>query len=251
MKRGVALACLALLAVAGPVTFSLERSPGYSAMAKVVGVRVDHFPAPRHPDYLSRLLQDPTLRLRMSATYDLVPHRAAPFTAIPHITVRSITGVLLGVAYHAATPVRARDVVNDLANQLVDSSQRELQSMAKSRIALLNEKSLRNRGSRYALVGELAGLKRLVRVPPPRVHVAAFARRPALRTWADRLADKLPGGFPTRPAPAAAGLAGLLLLAVFIGIKRVASLGRDGADDRGPGEQVLVRSKQRADSSAA
>jgi hypothetical protein len=208
-RRRIAWASIALFLVGGPVGFTLARESEFPASVELFPGPVKPYASELDPAYYTSLLADPELQkqMRLNARAGVAEYRRAvigtPEGRVPlRITVR------------ADRPARARELVNALAPQIVGASRRELRTRATRDAGVLRSR-LRSRRldrtARRAARRQIRRLDRLLASTRDPAVLGQLAPTPRLRSWADRLADALPGGFRTRPSPMGAGLAGLFM----------------------------------------
>lgn len=207
-RRRIFWALVAAVLILGPVAFNLGRADGFSARVEIFPRPVGPFPAVNDQSYYRGLLADPELRIAMdtSVAARTSEYRRVRFGRVPdHRT--------LFVSFQDADPDRAREFVNALAPQIANSTGRPLVPVVQRRAAALIAKAsdARRRSTARRLRRRAARLARLLQAPQ-RVVLGRGAARPELTHWADRFADSLPGGFPTRADPIAAGVGGLVVL---------------------------------------
>lgn len=204
--RKLVLVAAAIAMAAIPIAFNLARAETVNASIEIFPVRVADFPAPSAPGYLLALLRSTAARrdLAVRAARRQVPSNPS------RLVVAATTGVAYGgrrvqtltITVSAPTPTRAVESANGRALAIVFASARDLAKLARARL------------ERTMTRAQHEVLSRLISSPSPRFALGRRARATASTRWADRVVASLPGTFPTRPNPWAAGAGGLLLVAV-------------------------------------
>jgi hypothetical protein len=210
-RRLVWIAIAALLVVV-PLSFNLARAPDFKASVELFPSAVAPYPPITDPSYYRSFLGDPELRRQMQIN---VGEGVADYRDVT-IDRDSSTGRLkLTVA--AATPAKAQRFINGLAPQIAGATRRQLGVQARRDRAKLRARLSPTlpRTKQLALRRQLRRLGRFGEFPPGRVLIGHPASMPRLKSWADRLVADLPGDFPSRPNPAWAALAGLLVAATL------------------------------------
>lgn len=210
-RRALWIAIAALLVV-GPVAFNLGRESHFRASVEIYPGAVAPYARVAAPAYWRGLLRDPELRRQTALNVG----NATPDYAHVSLAADPRTHALR-LTYADDTPSDARTVVNALGPQLAGASSRQLSRRAQAD-AIRIRAELTGRvpaARRAALRRRLAAVVRLGPFPPPRAVVGPRASNPRLDGWGDRLADALPGPFPRRASPLAAGLAGLAVAMVL------------------------------------
>ena len=211
-RRRLAWIAVAAVLVIGPLAFNLAREPDFEASVELVPREVRPYPAIVDPRYYLALLADPELHNQMRLN---VGQGVARYEDVS--IGREREGSPLMVTVKADSPRDAQLFINGLAPQIAGATQRQLgrqasRDLERARRSLPGmpvgerRRMLRGRIRRLASFGEF---------PPARVLPGAPAPLPALDRWADRLVADLPGDFRSRPSPAWAALAGLLVAATL------------------------------------
>src|SRR3954451_6175777 len=211
-RSRIAWAALATLLVVGPVVFTLARSAEFTVSAEIAPNAVGPYPPVFDAAVYRGFLADPELQSQMRLSVKAEPSEYLG------ATIRPTAVGTLALAIASERPAHARALINALGPQLSEASRRSLAArvhMDATRLrARLRAKGLSS-AQRRVLGRQLRPLDRLDPPPPGALVLHLPAPQPKLSSWADRVADALPGEFPTRPSPIAAALAGLLIAAAL------------------------------------
>jgi hypothetical protein len=215
--RRLAWVAVAVVLTAVPFAFNAARAASFSASVDLFPTRVGAYPLEVDPAYWRRLGRERDLWLEMYRNTGARPaeYRDAALRALDRPPRVRLT-------VEAPSPARAQELVNALGPQLVGASARTLavridRDIEATRAALPEARGAEARALQRRL-RRLRGLDARTPFPPPRAVMGQPAARPPIRGWADRVADAMPGTFPSRPSPVWAGLAGLLLALTAWGI---------------------------------
>jgi hypothetical protein len=202
---------VAAILVLGPAIFTLLRDSRFEATTELTPVAVAGYPEVTDPAYYRGLLGDPAIAAEILRTTGL-GLRSADVELGPGSGGRSVVVTTTG-----ATPKQAHTLVNALAHQLSQATRRQLAAEVQRELATLRPlESAKGRGPlRRRLDDRIEELEALGPLPPARAVPARPAPVPEPERWADRVVDALPGGFPGRPSPFWAAVAGLLLAATL------------------------------------
>lgn len=203
-RRRAWLAVLAVLTL-GPIVLTVTRAPSFPASVELFPRRVGPYSAMTQPGYYRRLLLDAELRRETVRNAGAFPRE---------ITIASGGRGSLRVTVRTAVHTRAPLMANALARQIAGATRRDLLAAIARDIATSRRKlrsGLYTPVERRRLSAAIRELQRLLPTPPERVVLGPAPPPPRLTRIGDRLANAMPGAFPHRPDPAAAGLAGLLL----------------------------------------
>ncbi len=208
--RRIAWLVVAAVLVLGPALFNLARSSTYPATVQIVLLEVDPLPLERDPAVYQRLLADRELQTQMFLNVEAMPAEYAN-------TEFRRTERGLSITTRAKRPERARRLAVAVADQLRVASTRAARRAADVRIQdiTVELRTEQRRRERLRLFRERRALRELGPVPPAAVAPVLPAPPPTLPTWADRLADRVPGELPGRASPVWAALAGLVLFATL------------------------------------
>lgn len=206
-RRLLAWALVAAVLTAGPVALTLQRASSYSAHVVAVGAQVPGLP-PIGIDDVRALLSDPGTRVAIAED--------AGLRALPAVVdgVRVSPGDLPGdydVAATAATPERARALAGAAGVRLAAASAGQVGAIAIRDLTRLRALPPAHGGAAAARARRIAALTRALPPSPARLVLGPRPGDPPIARRADRFVQRLPGAFPPRPAPAAAGLTGLAL----------------------------------------
>jgi hypothetical protein len=204
-------ALVATTVVLVPLAFTLARSTDYRASIGIYPRVVGPYPAVEDPGYWRAFLSDPELRRNM------VPIGAdAQDLERVEITPSSFDRSLV-VTATASTAKKAAEIATALGPQLAGASARQLHARALRdgpEIGKLLQSPKTGRARRTQLRRQLAFIRGLGPFATHRAVVGAPPSPPPL-TWADRVANALPGGTPEPPSPAAVVIAGLAVVATL------------------------------------
>jgi hypothetical protein len=230
-RRRIAWIVVALLMVVVPVAFNLARN-SYSASLELYPRAVSGYPPVNDPAYYRAFLTDNELQTQMRF------HAPGGPSAYADAVIRAGRRGRVVVTVSADAPNDAQRIVNALGPQLANATRRQLAAQAEAEAqrlrALLGSGKLTARQTRRVR-RRLARANSVGLVPPERIVLGTRPGPPPLRGFADKVADAMPGPYPTRPSPLWAGFAGLLV-AVTLWLIGLALLPPRG---RGPVESAL------------
>jgi hypothetical protein len=222
-RRRLVWVAIALLMVLGPVGFNLARTTEFSASVEIYPSAVPPYPAVFDPDYYRGLVRDPELHRQVILNIGpgIADYRRVSIVPVP--AHRS-----LALIVHSPDREHASRFVNSLGPQIAGASARQLHRLGQADSVRIRA---RLRGHlapavRRALQRRLAAIGRLGALPPIRAQIGPRAGVPSL-SWADRIADALPGPLPGRPSLLWSAVAGLLVAATLwaIGLLLVSPAG--------------------------
>ena len=212
LERRIVWIVVGVALVLGPVAFTLARSPGFTARIQLLPQDVSRYEAVHDPAYYRQLMRDPFLVLQMRRRAGAQPHEYDDATI-----VRGPRALVLGV--ESPSPERAQVLANALGPELLAATARHLIAVRDKTLreveATLDLRPRPPREERLRLYRLRRDLYGIGATQPERAILGPPATKPPLATWADRLADRLPGEFPGRPSPFWVGLSGLLLFAAL------------------------------------
>lgn len=244
-RRRRAWAGLAALMVLVPMLFNLARESQFSATVEIFPRAVAPYPPVSDPAYYRSFLDDARLQKGMALNVE------APAEEYRGASVRRPSRGPLSLTVRSNRPIRAQQVVNALAGQIAVATQRQLANQVTGELLRLDIRLSApppTAAERRDIRSRIRTLRRLAAGPPPnRVVLGAPAPVPPLSHVADKVADALPGDFPTRKSPLSAGLAGLLIVATLWAIALLlvppGAAGAAVAAERSPGRLSRVLSR--------
>lgn len=212
MSPSRVLAALLVLAVAGAaVAFTLARQPEYRAGVGVVAVERGPLRPAIGPDYLRERLAAGRAELETRLERGGIDPRLLDGVSIERAP-RPRGAVALSAV--AATPARARELLQLVLLQVDARSARELARQARRRLRSAEATvaaTATGTPERLAAERRVRGLRRYLAQPRSRFGALTTIRVERPERWADRLARAAPGAFPARPSPVWAGIAGGLV----------------------------------------
>jgi hypothetical protein len=202
-RRRIVWGVIALVLVFGPVLFNLARDSTFRASVEVFPTSLAPYRAALDPGYYRALLADPELRrqMRLNAHADISEYRDAT------LRLRTRRGPLV-LTVASNDPPRARELVNALGPQLVVASRREVTRRATSDGVRLR-RQLRHggmgRSERRLVRRRIAQVERLLPNTPDPAVLGSLAPKQRLPSWADRVAEAMPGEFHPHGSAVASG----------------------------------------------
>jgi hypothetical protein len=240
LERRIAWIVVGVVLVLGPALFNLSRSESFTAQIQVIPREVGPFKEIRDPRYYKALTRDFVLRDQMAKRAGATPEEYAGARV-----VEGPRSLLLKV--DAKSPDRAERLAETLGPLMATTSGRQIERYRTFRLADINavllERPRPPAAERLRLYRLRRDLRRLQGKPLERVAVAPDAARPDPKTWADRVADALPGSFPGRASPFWSAIAGLLLFGTLWAVAQavIPPPGRSEVEARLPAGAVALR----------
>jgi hypothetical protein len=206
-RRVVWLVVLLVLSMV-PAAFNAARESSFTASIGIFPRSVEPYPPPSDPEYWRAFLRDPHLQQQM-----LVNMRVGP-SQYQHAGFTRADGGLVVVSIPQPDAAYALALITKLGPQLAEASSRQLASQA-ARDAEDMRAQLRfgrlPADERQRVRRKLRAVERIARQSSHRAVLSPPTPPPRPDSWADRVADALPGEPPQRSSPAAAALAGLFV----------------------------------------